>query len=576
LLHATETFKVNPASNLQTNISIMQKRIPLIFFFIALIPVLLQAQSTDRANTASKLDSILITRYAANEPGAAVLVMEKDKVLLRKGYGLANMESKEPLKPDMVFRIGSITKQFTSTAILKLAEEGKINLANEITNYLPDFKIQSKVTVEQLLNHTSGIKSYTSLADIMSAEGKKKNMAVSEMLEIIEKQPVDFSPGDQWLYNNSGYFLLGAIIENVTGTTYREFITKTFFKPSGMKSSYVDDSQSLPKAATGYVRVSDQEYKVADYVHPSIPFAAGSIYSTVDDLWKWNQAVFNFKLVDKLSLYKAWEPTKLNDGQLQSYGYGWQLGKVGKSKAIGHGGGIDGFVSFEVYVPEKQIYVAILSNNMTSTPEDLAYLLMETVVGNLTKPTPIAIDEKSLDRYTGVYKINEREERIISRHDLQLYSQRTGGNKLKIYPYAEGKFAFSESASEIIFHRDATGNISSMELSGREWVNQLADKTNKPIPSERSVYPLNPEDFDDFVGEYELAPGFILNVWREGSVYKTQATGQPPFEIYPESATKFFLKVVDAQLNFNRGDDGKISSLTLFQGGREIPGKKIK
>lgn len=554
----------------------MIKRAILIALFSVLIPVFNQAQSTGSSSTVNDLDKILNDRFPANEPGAAVLVIEKGKVLLRKGYGMANMESQQPVKPDMIFRIGSITKQFTSTAILKLAEQGKISLADDITKYLPDFKYPYKVTIEHLLNHTSGIKSYTSLQDIMSTEGKKKSMTVTEMMKVIQEQPADFQPGEQFLYNNSGYFLLGAIIEKVTGTTYKDYIARTFFKPLGMKSSFVDDAQSLPKATTGYVRVSDKDFREADYVHSSIPYSAGSIYSTVDDLWKWNQAVFTNKLVEKISLEKAWASTNLNNGQVESYGYGWQLGRVDGTKAIGHGGGIDGFVSFEMYIPERQIYVAILSNNMTSAPEDLAYALVERVDGNTSKPAPLAMDEKTLDSYTGVYTINKNEERIISRKDNQLYSQRTGGNKFEIYPYAEDRFAFSESNSEIQFFRDATGTISFMELIGREWVNQRAEKTSKPIPSERSVYAINPPDFDAYAGEYELAPGFLIKVWREEGVFKAQATGQPAFEIYPESATKFFLKVVDAQLEFNKGDDGSVSGLTLFQGGRAMPGKKIK
>lgn len=323
-------------------------------------------------NTADNLDKILKERFSASEPGAAVLVVQNDKVLLRKGYGIAEINRKQPIEPDMVFRIGSITKQFTSTAILKLVEEGKLSLNDELSNYLPDFRTQFPVTIEQLLNHTSGIKSYTSVQERMTTEAKKTKVSVAEMLGYIQSYPVDFKPGEKWLYNNSAYFILGAVIEKVTGKTYNDYISQTFFKPLKMTASYPDDSKPIARQAGGYNKGSGNAYTMADYVHPSIPYSAGSIFSSVDDLWKWNQAVFGYKLVKRELLEKAWGPTHTTSGDVESYGYGWQLGKVGESKAIGHGGGIDGFLSFEVYVPELKIYVCLLANNTSVNPEDIA------------------------------------------------------------------------------------------------------------------------------------------------------------------------------------------------------------
>lgn len=528
-------------------------------------------------STVDNLDKILNERFSATEPGAAVLVVQNDKVLLRKGYGIAEMNRKVPVTPDMVFRIGSITKQFTSTAILKLVEDGKLSLQDDLSKYLPDFKTQHPITIEQLLNHTSGIKSYTSVPERMTTEAKRTKLSVTEMMGYIQSYPIDFKPGEQWLYNNSAYFLLGAVIEKVTGKTYNDYISQTFFKPLKMTASYPDDSKSIAKQAAGYTKGTGDAFVMADYVHPSIPYSAGSIFSTVDDLWKWNQAVFGYKLVKKELLEKAWAPTKTTDGSVESYGYGWQLGRVGDAKAIGHGGGIDGFLSFEVYVPEKQIYVAILANNTSVNPQDIAYLLAEQVAGvGGSKPDPIVLAEDQGDAFVGVYKINDQADRVITRKGNQYFSQRTGGEKFEIYPYGENQFAFKESNTKINFIRDASGSVSAMEMLDRSFVPSRAVKTNKPIPSERVVFNLNPIDFDVFVGEYELAPGFLIKVWREENNYKAQATGQPSFDMFPESATKFFLKVVDAQVEFSKNDQGEVTHMTLFQAGRAMPGKKVK
>lgn len=547
----------------------IRKTLSLILVFSSLIAI---AQST-----VENLDKILNERFSATEPGAAVLVVQNDKVLLRKGYGIAEMNRKVPVTPDMAFRIGSITKQFTSTAVLKLVSEGKLSLQDELSKHLPDFKTQHPVTIEQLLNHTSGIKSYTSVPERMTTEAKKTKVSVAEMLGYIQSYPIDFAPGEKWLYNNSAYFLLGAVIEKVTGKTYGDYISQTFFKPLKMTSSYPDDSKPIAKQAAGYTKGSGDAFVMADYVHPSIPYSAGSIFSTVDDLWKWNQAVFGYKLVKKELLEKAWTPTKTTDGSVESYGYGWQLGRVGDAKAIGHGGGIDGFLSFEVYVPEKQIYVAILANNTSVNPQDIAYLLAEQVAGvGGSKPDPIVLAEDQGDAFVGVYKINDQADRVITRKGNQYFSQRTGGEKFEIYPYGENQFAFKESNTKINFIRDASGSVSAMEMLDRSFVPSRAVKTNKPIPSERVVFNLNPIDFDVFVGEYELAPGFLIKVWREENNYKAQATGQPSFDMFPESATKFFLKVVDAQVEFSKNDQGEVTHMTLFQAGRAMPGKKVK
>jgi len=542
--------------------------LPILFVFISLL--MAQGQPT-----VANLEKILNEKFSANEPGAAVLVVHQDKVLLRKGYGMADMGRKASIEPDIVFRIGSITKQFTSTAILKLVQEGKLSLQDDITKYLPDFKTSNPITIEQLLNHTSGIKSYTNVPERMTTEAKKQRVTVQEMINYIQTYTPEFAPGEQWFYNNSAYFLLGAVIEKVTGTTYNDYLSKTFFKPLGMKSSYPDDSRPIAKQAVGYTKVSESEFKIADYVHPSIPYSAGSIFSTVDDLHKWNAAVFSYKLVKQDLLEKAWTPTKTNTGAVESYGYGWQLGKIGNSKAIGHGGGIDGFVSFEVYVPDQKIYVCILANTGFAI-EDIAYTLAEEVAGqSKEKPVAIKLEADKLDQFVGVYKIDEQNERIISRKGDQLYSQRTNGTKFEIYPFAENKFAFKETNSQLHFEVE-NGVVTAMVLVGRSFVDQRAVKTNKAVPADREVFVLNPVDFDPFVGEYELAPGFLIKVWREENNYKAQATGQPSFDIYPESATKFFLNVVDAQIEFSRNEQGEVSSLTLHQGGRAMPGKKVK
>lgn len=548
------------------------KRIAVVLLLLVFISVSGNAQTVSQ-----DIDKFMNEKYPADQPGAAILVAQGDKVIFRNAYGLASMAPDKPLTPDMVFRIGSITKQFTSTAILKLVEQGKIDLKADITKYLPDLSTPGRtVTVEQLLNHTSGIKSYTSLNDLMAK--RDKQISPSEMIEVIKNQSSDFAPGDDYRYNNSGYFLLGAIIEQVTGMTYDAYLVKHIFAPAGMKTSFTNDSNLPPNVATGYQKSGATEFVAAPYVHPSFPYSAGSIFSTVDDLWKWNQAVFNYKLVKKATLEKAWAPTKLNSGKLISYGYAWQLGRLGDSKVIGHGGAIDGFLTMEIYVPDKKIYVCILSNSMTVNPEEYSYQIAEIVAGINKKESPavLTLTEAALDEYVGVYQINSNEDRVITRKGSQLFSQRGAGTQFEIFPSAKDIFYFKDSSSTLHFIRSGSGAIEAMELKAREFVPQRAARTDKPIPTGPQEVELSAEIFDQYAGEYELAPGFIIKVWREDNKFKAQATGQAPFEIYAESETKFFLKVVPAQVEFTKDETGKVTSMTLFQNGAAMPGKKIK
>jgi hypothetical protein len=191
-------------------------------------------------------------------------------------------------------------------------------------------------------------------------------------------------------------------------------------------------------------------------------------------------------------------------------------------------------------------------------------------------PTVVSLEESAAQEFTGVYKISNTEDRVITKNGSQFYSQRTGGNKFEIFPYAMDAFYFKDSPTRMKFIRNAQGTIESVEVQGREYIAQKAIRTNKPIPLDRVVIALDKAIFDRYVGEYELAPGFIIKVWREGDEFKTQATGQQALDIFAESETKFFIKVVDAQLEFKSDDEGNVSEVVLFQGGRQMPGKKIK
>ena len=525
----------------------------------------------------AKIDQILSNAYPANTPGAAVLVSKDGKVVFRKGYGLADVEKKVPIQPDMIFRLGSITKQFTAVGILKLVDQGKIALDDEITKFLPDYPTQGKkITIEHLLTHTSGIKSYTGMASFGSI--MRKDVTPIELVDIFKNEPMDFEPGTQWRYNNSGYVLLGVIIEKVSGKSYAQFLQETIFKPLGMKHTfYGTEEASIPNRALGHTG-DGKEFSYSAPMSMTLPYAAGALESNVDDLAIWNHAMASGKLLKPATWKRAFTPYTLSTGKPTTYGYGLEFEQLQGEEVIEHGGGINGFITMGYWLPKQKVFVAILTNQDSAEvqPSFVARKVAATMIGKGFKEyTAVTLDAKKLDEFVGVYLIEDKTTRTITRQGNQLYAQRTGGQKMEIFPASDNEFFYKSSFTVLKFVRDEAGKIVKM-IKTDEKGEESAIKTDQPAPKEREVAKVDPAIYDAYVGEYELVPGFMLTVTRDGDKLLTQATGQQRLEIFPESETEFFLKVVDAQLTFVKDADGKVNQVILHQGGRNMPAKRIK
>ena len=523
----------------------------------------------------SEFDRLLSERYQPGQPGVAALVARDGQVVYRKAFGTANLELDVPMTPDMVFRIGSITKQFTAVAILQLLEQGKLNLNDEITKFILDYPTQGhKITIHHLLNHTSGIKSYTSMSEFSMI--LRKDHSPSQIIEIFKDEPMDFAPGERYLYNNSGYILLGYIIEKVSGQSYEEFVNEHLFKPAGMINSlYGNDKIVLKNRAYGY-QPSGSGYANADYLSITLPYAAGSLMSTVDDLFKWNQALQSGKLLKKETLELAFKPGKLNDGTPMTYGYGWEMGNLQGSPVIVHGGGIHGFISYAIWLPQENVVVILLQNSTGSAPEDLAHQMAAMTIGKPFDFKEIPVAENILQDYTGVYETPAEVKRAIFVEDGKLFSQRTGANQFQIIPFGKNKFFFENSLTQIEFKRDANGKVVAAVFKTATGLPEEMKLTDEPLPEKTREIQLPEEILKRYVGKYEVVPGFELNFTLEDGKLMTQATGQPKFEIFAESVTKFFLKVTVASVEFLLDESGKVNALILRQSGQEIRAPKLE
>jgi len=414
------------------------------------------------------IDDLIQETYKATEPGAAVIVVKDGEVVFRKGHGMANLELGVPIEPDMVFRIGSITKQFTAVAILMLVEQGKLSLNDSISKFLPDYPTQGHViTVEHLLTHTSGIKNYTDMPEWLSLW--RKDFTVEELITFFKDQPMDFAPDTRWAYSNSGYILLGAIIEKVSSQTYEQFIQQNIFTPLGMKQSYYDStSRVILRRVAGYGKDSEG-YINAHYISMTQAYSGGALASTVDDLAIWDAALYTEQLLKQTALQQAFIPHQLANGDSTSYGYGWKISEYEGHLQITHRGGIDGFLSYAIRMPNDRIFVAVFSNNEGVDPEQLAFKIAASVIGNPYKePVAIELSPEAIARYEGVYKINASEERYITREGSQLFSQRGQGPRVELVACAPNEFFIKgNSFVHFRFISDASEAVIAVEMLGR-------------------------------------------------------------------------------------------------------------
>jgi CubicO group peptidase (beta-lactamase class C family) len=538
---------------------------------------------TNRAMPAPEsLAEILFARFtAANAPGMAALVAQNGKILFEKGYGLADVARGTAITTETKFRIGSITKQFTASTILKLQEQGKLGVNDKLTRFFPDFPRGDEVTLRHLLTHTSGIRSYTDKPGFI--EKVTSSISPQDLINSFKNDPYDFSPGEKWHYDNSGYFLLGVIIEKVSGQPYGEFLRKTFFQPLGMTHTGVHRAGiALEHEALGYT------YDGAAFTNAlnwdmSWAGGAGALYSTVEDLYRWNEATFGGKTLDAVSLKAAWTPVKTeenkDDASESGYGFGWALSRFRGVPEISHGGGLNGFSTFLLRLPDQHFTVAVLANALPGAPGAdpgaLAHLLTEIYLGETLPPRPItevnqSISLKALDAIVGRYDY-QTGILTVTRDGNRVYAQLGSQPQCEIFPKSETSFFWKVADAQVTFVKDKNGKVV------KAIHHQSGAIINAPRLADLKETKLIGADADLILGKYAYGQGTsILTVSRNGDHVFAQLTGQPKFEIFPKSPTEFFWKVVDAQITFVKDSAGKVSKAIHHQGGQVFEVPKIE
>ncbi len=415
------------------------------------------------------MDTALSPYFKANTPGATVLVTKDGKTLFRKAYGMANLEQEVAMKPEMIFRLGSITKQFTAVAIMMLSEQKKLDVKDEITKFFPDYPTHGKkITIEHLLTHTSGIMSYTSMPKFQ--EINDKDLTPQEFMDVFKNEPMQFEPGERFGYCNSGYFILGAMIEKLSNQTYAEFLAQNIFEPLKMKhTAYEGFERDGLKRIEGY-STGANGFEVAKSLSMTIPYAAGALVSTVDDLAKWDWAITEGKLLKPETWSQIFTPFKLNNGEFSKYGYGWSLRDVHGFASIQHGGGINGFRTIAIRIPKEKLYVAILLNSQQPDfdPEYLAEKFVAIALGkSIVEPKEIALASEQLKAYVGKYSLEKEGSVQIVLEGNQLFVTDVGF-KRALHASSESEFFFKDSFIKSSFIKDELGTVTTLKVSDQE------------------------------------------------------------------------------------------------------------
>ncbi len=351
-----------------------------------------------------RIDQLLAQHIQPDGPGAAIAVLRDGAFIHRKAYGLADLEWGTPLRPDCVFRIASLTKQFTAVAVMMLEERRALSIDDPIERWLPDWPPRGRrVTLRRLLDHTSGVWRHDS---DQIERTLRPNPPVADVLTMIRERDFEFEPGERYRYNNSGYLLLGAVIAAASGQPYETFLHEAIFEPLGMASTRILTHQRVtPHRARGYVkgrkRFHNARHDAMNWSH-----AAGALGSTLDDLALWDQALRSDRLIRRETLERMLAPTRLNDGSLYPYGFGWGTADYRGHRIFHHTGGISGFASQMLHLRDESLTTIVLSNLYLFPFDQVTRGLVRRIKGwdqPATAPATLA----QLAQFEGRYENND-------------------------------------------------------------------------------------------------------------------------------------------------------------------------
>ena len=541
-------------------------------------------------NKAAELDKLMNKAHINGVFNGSVLVAENGKVIYRKAFGYANKETKQLLKPEFCFDLASVSKQFTAMGIMILKERSKLSYDDKITKYFPEFPAYGKdITVRNLLNNTSGMPLYQSFTT-------KDNLTNAEILKIIEeRKALDANIGERYVYNNAGYVMLGLIVEKVSNMSLAEFLKKNIFKPLKMKNSLVGDAPKidLKNRALGYSVIGELDDYTVSHT------GSTSLFSNVDDLFLWDQALYTEKLVSKKTIEEAFTPVVLNNGSLSNYGFGWFL--TPEKKSVNHSGSDFGYRTFIMRDLDKKNTYIWLTNAGNAIPKDVMNVAIEnilaskpyeipkiTVVSEFQKALEVnAVDDaitktaKSIQSNPNLFMmddaaINElgykylNDKKLADAFSIFKFNVELNPNSSNVYDSLGEIYLLQKDTLNAIVNYKKSVGLNPDNANAKKVLKKLGIETTDMITEVKVA----PEVLKTYLGRYQLNENYSFTVTEDNGQLYIQGTGESITTVYPMAQNRFYSKIITAQFTFNSDEKGHIDSLTLNMG-KDINAKKV-
>lgn len=435
-------------------------------------------QRNDTSALYKKLDEYLSSAVKVYKFNGSVLIARKGKIILQKGYGWKNVPDRKLNDSGSIFQIGSLTKPFTAELILKLQEQGKLSIHDKLNQYFPDYPKGDKITIENLLTHTSGIHNYTDDIDIKDTAIISHPVTQQKVVDAFINRRMEFKPGTKFSYCNSDYYLLGMIIEQVTGKTYEKAVRETIFDPLKMNHSGFDFIHLNDTSKTsGYIEISKEKQVLNYSVDSTVYYSAGGMYSTTGDLYKWARSIANKQILSEDSWKQAFTP------RLEKYGLGWWIDTLYNRKYIYHSGGLIGFMSFLSYYPDDDVTIILLNNfgnygnNLAPIQNALSAIMFNQPYSLWENHTDIKTSADILKQYAGVYRLNAEHSLVVTFKDSKLFVEASNPNdklpKVELHAESESKFYIKEAQLQFEFVNDNNSSkLVTYNVRGKdaEWI----------------------------------------------------------------------------------------------------------
>lgn len=532
-----------------------------------------------------KMDTYLEAAHEYWGFEGTVLVAYDGRVVLKKGYGMANQVMGIPNTPQTKFFIGSITKQFTAAAILRLQDKGMLSVHNTVADYLTDFPADAagKITIHHLLTHTSGIPNFTDFPEIVL----RRTDAISphELYDFIKRKPLEFAPGSRFRYSNSGYIVLGEIITRVSGQSYEAFLHKEILKPSGMlNSGYARREAGLPDRAVGYTTETGGQLVTAPVIHFSVLHTAGALYSTVEDMLLWDNSLTERAIFSDSSIRLMFTP------HTDFYGYGWYIDTLLGQAHTFHTGLLDGFNTIIDRWPSSKLTIVVFSND-DNAPVDkiargLARIIFQTPYDFPIEKQAIDYDYLTLPDYGGVFQLGPDCYRIVTVFEDELFIHTFGEPYQKLLQLAPDTFCYAyDHTQTIVFDRNDDGTVTALAHfnEGKTLIaSRLDDEQASGFIIQKSQIELDHTLLERYVGTYRLvqdddSTSTLLSLTIELGGFNSLIAlfGDEKVGLFPHSVTDFFHRAADFLIRFSIDDSDEVTGCSIILGGKVITLDKV-